>query len=73
MQSISVVAFSSSCMPNPCLNDGFCAEDKANDKGYLCVCRQGFTGKQCESKKNIERLFIALTFNKTITTVTLKN
>ena len=37
-------------MPNPCDNDGFCAEDKANEKGYMCICKQGFTGNQCHSK-----------------------
>lgn len=37
-------------MPNPCINDGFCAEDKANEKGYMCICKQGFTGNRCHSK-----------------------
>ncbi len=46
----SVTGFSSPCMPNPCINDGFCAEDKANEKGYLCICKQGFAGNQCQSK-----------------------
>ena len=34
------------CSSSPCQNDGTC-RDHLN--GYCCLCRPGFTGKNCES------------------------
>lgn len=42
-------ALSSHCFPNPCKNEGLCAEVK-NREGYMCVCKEGFVGTNCESK-----------------------
>lgn len=43
-------ALSSHCFPNPCKNDGLCAEVQNHD-GYICVCKDGFVGPHCESTK----------------------
>lgn len=42
---------SSHCFPNPCKNEGLCTEVKNKD-GYMCICNEGFVGKNCESKNN---------------------
>ena len=33
--------------PFPC-NNGTCKDDKDNEKGYKCDCKDGFTGDKCE-------------------------
>ncbi|XP_033101326.1 sushi, von Willebrand factor type A, EGF and pentraxin domain-containing protein 1-like, partial [Anneissia japonica] len=33
------------CLMSPCLNNGFCYD---LEKGYKCICRDGFTGDNCE-------------------------
>ena len=35
------------CHPSPCLNGGTCTEI---DESYMCVCAQGYKGKNCESE-----------------------
>ena len=36
------------CAPSPCINGGTCL-DKIN--AYQCVCRPGYTGKNCETSE----------------------
>ena len=38
----------SSCMPNPCLNNGDCIE---NGKDYFCICANNFSGTNCQLGK----------------------
>ena len=38
------------CVSNPCLNNGKCLMGFTNKK-YLCVCKTGFTGENCENGK----------------------
>lgn len=33
------------CYSNPCLNGGSCLRKEG---GYTCLCRQGFTGSECQ-------------------------
>ena len=33
------------CVPNPCLHDGVCYYDSRVERGYVCVCADGFIGK----------------------------
>lgn len=37
-----------SCESNPCLNGGTCRGYRRN---YLCVCKEGFFGDQCQMCK----------------------
>ena len=39
------------CYPNPCLNNGTCA-DGVND--YNCTCVPGFVGKNCSNSKSLK-------------------
>ncbi|XP_060809746.1 basement membrane-specific heparan sulfate proteoglycan core protein isoform X4 [Amyelois transitella] len=34
------------CTPNWCLNEGVCQEAR-NERGYICLCAQGFAGMNC--------------------------
>ena len=43
------------CLPNPCYNNGTClssdSEDclvSSNAINFCCLCREGFTGQQCD-------------------------
>ena len=36
------------CDPNPCLNGGSCTNHSSS--GFLCRCRTGYTGSQCQFK-----------------------
>ena len=40
------------CDSSPCINGGTCAN---NDEsyGYLCSCKSGFSGQQCEIIGNV--------------------
>ncbi|XP_065915266.1 uncharacterized protein [Dysidea avara] len=42
-------AFSTACDPNPCENQGECMSQNLN---YTCICRQDFTGMNCEQRIN---------------------
>ena len=33
------------CVPNPCIHGGTCFYDNRVDRGFLCVCEDGFIGK----------------------------
>ena len=37
------------CLPNPCENQGKC--EMESDKGFICICKQGFQGKVCQHKQ----------------------
>ena len=37
---------------NPCKNNGQCTSSRIED-GYMCVCSNQYTGKNCENIKNI--------------------
>ncbi|XP_014347224.1 protein delta homolog 1 isoform X4 [Latimeria chalumnae] len=37
------------CAVRPCANNSTCIETR--DGGYICVCAQGYTGKNCHQKK----------------------
>ncbi|XP_030256561.1 hyaluronan-binding protein 2-like isoform X2 [Sparus aurata] len=39
------------CDPNPCSNGGSC--DTAADGGFLCVCPERYTGKRCQTVKDV--------------------
>lgn len=39
------------CNPNPCLNEGSCA-DKIDD--FMCDCKAGFMGKTCSNGKDAD-------------------
>ena len=51
------------CDAKPCLNDGSClpsvVEDESRDligqsvASYMCLCKEGFTGKNCETGNTI--------------------
>lgn len=55
-------ALSSHCFPNPCKNEGLCAEVK-NKEGYMCVCKEGFVGTNCESKNCLKTIFYKINPN----------
>ena len=44
------------CTPNPC-NDGTCENQIG---GYTCQCKQGYTGRNCESRKHYDATYISL-------------
>ncbi|XP_076008005.1 factor VII-activating protease-like [Genypterus blacodes] len=39
------------CDPNPCLNEGRC--DTTSDGGFTCVCPEPYTGKKCQTAKDV--------------------
>jgi len=41
------------CMSNPCFNEGYCIDDSTAEDGYICRCKQGFGGKQCQSEVGV--------------------
>ena len=50
------------CLSSPCLNVGTC-NDRVN--GYMCSCRSGFAGDNCEVGKYI-KTFLSLTSSTSI-------
>ncbi len=40
------------CNPNPCMNNGECLN---YGDTYKCVCKNGFTGKNCESSDSSKK------------------
>ncbi|XP_056153482.1 hyaluronan-binding protein 2 [Lampris incognitus] len=45
------VEFTDECDPNPCLNGGLC--DTAPDGGFLCVCPEPYSGRKCQTIKDV--------------------
>ena len=35
------------CLPNPCQNGGTCRLNDNATGGYVCTCRDGYTGQDC--------------------------
>ena len=35
------------CLPNPCQNDGTCQLNDEAIGGYVCQCKEGYTGTDC--------------------------
>ena len=54
----------SSCLPNPCQNDGFCtpADERIMERTFSCMCSEEFSGDQCE----IRNIRLDVTFSKDI-------
>ncbi|XP_058972989.2 microfibril-associated glycoprotein 4-like [Pocillopora verrucosa] len=55
------LAVENPCSSSPCLNNGTCQAGFTN-KGFRCVCRDGFTGENCQFrafKKNCAEIFNA--------------
>ena len=44
------------CASNPCVNNGKCLMGFTNKK-YLCVCKIGFTGENCENGNAIQMFY----------------
>jgi EGF-like domain len=44
-----VAAGMKSCSSQPCLNGAVCVQHPANGSDYICMCLQGFEGKNCEA------------------------
>ena len=42
------------CAENPCQNQGTCYVSGVSPYGYTCACRDGFIGRHCESRTNLE-------------------
>ncbi|UJR06985.1 hypothetical protein I4U23_011273 [Adineta vaga] len=40
---------------NPCENNGLCipTDDRINYNGFICICKEGYHGKQCQYKNNL--------------------
>jgi hypothetical protein len=38
-----------SCSSMPCQNDGICRFDAKSELGYKCLCKESFSGENCES------------------------
>ena len=47
--TVAPVDSSNECSPSPCQNSGTCI-NRYND--YLCVCKRGYSGKNCETGKH---------------------
>ena len=45
--TITQVLSQNACLENPCQNDGLCSPIY---QFYICKCKNGFTGKNCENK-----------------------
>nr|XP_042896680.1 basement membrane-specific heparan sulfate proteoglycan core protein [Parasteatoda tepidariorum] len=41
------------CETNPCLNEGICVEDDGAPRGYVCECREGYSGTNCEIETDL--------------------
>ena len=52
------------CIPNPCSEDGQCVptDVRISEAEYFCICRNGFTGSNCEQMKSR----IEISFGKNI-------
>ena len=48
------------CDP-PCMNDGKCSED--HNGNYVCFCKPGYSGVQCEHSKKDNRFHSFLQLN----------
>ena len=54
------------CQARPCQNNGTCADihsgldDILGDKPYICICKPGFTGKNCQAGKHSSHLAFVL-------------
>ena len=47
----------STCEPNPCQNGGQCVEQGSS---YKCLCKEGFSGTNCELSTGLEMAAIQL-------------
>nr|XP_033467828.1 hyaluronan-binding protein 2-like [Epinephelus lanceolatus] len=46
-----LVDFADECDPNPCLNGGIC--NHAADGSFKCLCPEPYTGKKCQTVKDV--------------------
>lgn len=38
------------CIGQPCLNGGECSVSSLNPVDYICICKNGYSGRNCQSE-----------------------